>query len=441
MAATGFLREDFVEGDPVRKVCSATQARRIARILNSIEGVGCIVERCYSQEGFGWKIVVPQSPYTTKTDTDGYDVAKDPDGRQTVQRNPQGYPHSKELQLHNVHLVKDGSKSIPFFVSETPLQGGLINPDKVVGELYWATFDADRLADPAEKVYRSLTATDVHATGVKGKYSLSLYGFPTCGVSTVPYAKEVTNENPLLNGRELEWRYPATFEGSPSNEENSYDSFAVGLVGNNGPPSSGSYATFSYYSRNLTVNKGAINIGSGAGPAYVYALITIDQNDIDPTPSGEIVHNETDGTATSPYPAWTDSNNGHDGRYLRIGKNWATGETYNNICTGIAHAADGTRAIDLANGLIYGDDPAEGEKIDYGAQKLFAWKSSAKVEMLDWKDQKLRAESVASPWTAELAFRIASSDPAKYVDFVVGDGTLEIKDQTGARLAYFRKVA
>jgi hypothetical protein len=363
-----------------------------------------------------------------------------------VQHNPEDYSenqdsHSNELQLHNVHLVKDGSKSIPFFVSETPLQGGLINPDKVVGELYWATFDADRLADPAEIVYRSLTATDVHGTGVKGKYSLSLYGFPAASVSAVPYAKEVANENPLLNGRELEWRYPATFEGSPSNDENSYDSFAVWLAGNDGPPSSGSYATFSYYSRTLTVNKGAINIGAGTGPVDVYALITIDQDDIDPTPSGEIVHNETNGTATSPYPAWTATNNGHDGRYLRIGKNWATGETYHNTCTGIANAADGTRAIDLANGLIYGDDPAEGEKIDYGAQKLFAWESSAKVEMFDWKDRKLRAESVASPWTAELAFRIASSDPAKYVDFVVGDGTLEIKDQTGARLAYFRKVA
>ena len=124
---------------------------------------------------------------------------------------------------------------------------------------------------------------------------------------------------------------------------------------------------------------------------------------------------------------------------MRIGKNWATGEDYHNTCTGIAHATDGTRAIDFTNGLIFGDTYAEGEKIDFGAQKLFAWESSAKVEMLDWKERKLRAESASSPWTATLAFRIATSDPAKYVDFVVGDGTLEIKDQTGERIGYFSR--
>jgi hypothetical protein len=123
---------------------------------------------------------------------------------------------------------------------------------------------------------------------------------------------------------------------------------------------------------------------------------------------------------------------------LRIEKNWATGEDYHNTCTGIAHLTTGERAIDFANGLLFGDTYAEGATIDYGARKLYAY-SESQLETVDWQTRTLTAASAAAPWTATLAFRIATSDPAKYVDFVVGDGTLEIKDQTGERLAFFQR--
>jgi hypothetical protein len=439
MAATGFLREDFVEGDPVRKVCSATQARRIARILNSIEGVGCIVERCYSQEGFGWRIVVPESPYQAKPDTSGYDATKDPDGRRTLEKNLEDYSgdpnsHKNEWQLRNVNLTKKGSASIPFFLSEDPLQGTV--PDKVVGELYWATLDANRVADNAEKVYRSLAAADTHTTISKGKYSLSLYGFTACNVSSVPYAKEVTN--PAGSGRELDWRYPVTWESAPQNTVPASDNFILNISEGS---ATGSYATLMLYTRSLTVDRGALNIGAASAQITAYVPITIDPEDIDPTPSSEIIHNETDGQNLPGYATWTATNNGHDGRYLRIGAGWTVpgGESYSNICNGIANAADGTRAVDFANGLIYGDDFSEGEKIDFGDQKLYAYNGSKK-ETLDWKSRKLTAESASSPWTATRAFRItADGDPTKWVDFVVGSGTLEIKDQDGEQLALFEK--
>jgi hypothetical protein len=432
MAATGFLREDFVEGDPVRKVCSATQARRIARILNSIEGVGCIVERCYSQEGFGWKIVVPQSQYQAKPDTSGYDVTKDPDGRQTLEKNLEDYSgdpnsHKNEWQLRNVNLTKKGSASVPFFLSEDPLQGTV--PDKVVGELYWATLDANRVADNAEKVYRSLAAADTHTTISKGKYSLSLYGFTACDVSSVPYAKEVTN--PKGSGRELEWRYPVACSGDPKTAPASEAiSFVIAASGG---AATGSYATIDFTSRTGTVQGGAIDYSPAGSPATVYVPLTFDYEDV----ASNIEHNLLSGIIDT-LPSWTEDNTGHDGRYLRIGKTW-TGETYNNICNGIAHAADGTRAVDFANGLIYGDDFSEGEKIDFGDQKLYAYNGSKK-ETLDWKGRKLTAESASSPWTATRAFRItADGDPTKWVDFVVGSGSLEIKDQDGERLAFFER--
>jgi hypothetical protein len=366
------------------------------------------------------------------TDTDSYDLAKDPDGRQTVQHNPEDYTddtdsHSNELQLHNVHLVKDGSNSIPFFVAATPLQGHV--PDKVVGELYWATPDADRKADNAELVFRSVDIADMHSTSSKGKYALSLYGFAGCGISSVPYAKEVTN--PKGSGRELEWRYPVACSGNP---KTSPDSEAIAFVVDvSAGAASGSYAALSITKRTGTVTNGSIDYAPAGSPAPLNVPLSLDYSGI----AANIEHNYLKSTEGLGPPEWTEDNTGHDGRYLRIGAGWSGG-TYNNTTNGIAHDTSGTRAIDFANGLIYGDDFAQGETIDYGARKLFAF-SGSKTETLDWSTRTLTAASAASPWTATLAFRIATSDPAKYVELIVGDGTLEIKDNTGERLGYFAR--
>ena len=368
-------------------------------------------------------------------DTEGFNTDLNPDGRMTIEQNPEDYSgdadsHAKERQLRNVHLTKDGSSSVPFFVSATPYQGAV--PDKVTGELYWATLDANRAADDAELVYRSLAAADTHEKTSKGKYSLSLYGFTGCAAHQVPYSQAVTN--PAGSGRELIWRYPVAIGGDPiGGEIGTTITFVTGLTATT-PPESGSYAAVSFSSRTGTVHRGAINYAAPAPDDTAYLSLTFDYSEITPS----ISHNLLSGTATFASPDWTATNNGHDGRYLRIDKNWATGEDYHNTCTGIAHLTTGERAIDFANGLLFGDTPAEGATIDYGARKLYAFDGS-QVETVDWQTRTLTAASAAAPWTATLAFRIASSDPAKYVDFVVGDGTLEIKDQTGERLAFFQR--
>jgi hypothetical protein len=56
-----FLREDFKPGDPVRKVAGARQARRIARVLNDIQGIGCRIEKPKNAEGYGWRVILDGS--------------------------------------------------------------------------------------------------------------------------------------------------------------------------------------------------------------------------------------------------------------------------------------------------------------------------------------------------------------------------------------------
>jgi hypothetical protein len=48
-------------GDPVRKTANATQQRRIAKILNDLQGVGCRVEKPTDGDGRGWKIIIDGS--------------------------------------------------------------------------------------------------------------------------------------------------------------------------------------------------------------------------------------------------------------------------------------------------------------------------------------------------------------------------------------------
>lgn len=61
MAILNWLRSNWHKGDPVRAVANATQANRIANILNGIEGVGCRIHKPTNAEGHGWKIIVDGS--------------------------------------------------------------------------------------------------------------------------------------------------------------------------------------------------------------------------------------------------------------------------------------------------------------------------------------------------------------------------------------------
>ena len=324
----------------------------------------------------------PQAPYTPSviTDTQSYSTLKTPYGRKTLNRNleaPADQAHRGAHELHNVSKVLELSYSLPFFNSDV-LQAGY-----ATGELYWATLDANRVADDAELVYRSLAAADTHATSSKGKYSLSLYGFTGCAAHQVPYSQAVTN--PAGSGRELIWRCPVAIEGDPiAGETGTIINFVQGLT-NVTPPVSGSYASVSVTSRAAVVHKGALDYASSAPEYTAYLPLSLSYTEITPN----IEHNLLAGTATVEPPAWTATNNGHDGRYLRIGKNWATGEDYHNTCTGIAHFTTGERAIDFANGLLFGDTPAEGATIDYGARKLYAFDGS-QLETVDWGECTLR---------------------------------------------------
>jgi hypothetical protein len=289
--------------------------------------------------------------------------------------------------------------------------------------------------DGVEAVYKSLEIADTHTTTSKGKYSMSLYGFPTCYPCHVPYAK--LNG---ISGRELEWRYPVAIAGSPIDAETGTTFGVLTNVDDAGtPPIGESYVALSYDYRNATVHKGAVDFSAELSTTK-YLTVDINFEQIITNIESLVKHNSLDGTGD--IPPWSADNVGHDARYLRIGAGW-TGAANNNTCTGIAHLTTGERAIDFENGSLFGDTPAEGATVDYGARKLYAFEGSqlegSQLETVDWQTRTLTAASAAAPWTATLAFRIATSDPAKYVDFVVGDGTLEIKDQDGERIGYFSK--
>jgi hypothetical protein len=373
----------------------------------------------------------------TTTDTDGYDTDKNPDGRQTVQHNPEDYSddddsHASEIQLHNVHLTKEGSNSIPFFVSEDSKQGK--DSDKIVGELYWATPDSDRKEDDGEKIYRSLDIADTHETDDKGKHSLSLYGFTGADVSSVGYVKKVTST--AGDGKELEWRHPVTWESDPKDDTAGSDDCVVYIE--EGVVQAGtSYATLTYTKRILTVDKAALDVGAESEELEAILPVTIDPESIPATPSDEIIHNQLDGTNSPDFPEWGESNNGHDRRYLRINASW-TGDSYNNTTNGIAHDISGTNAINFTTGELSGT-PGQ-VTVDYADRKLWTY-TDGQVETLDWNTRTLTAASTSEPWKATRAFRItADGNENKYVDFLVTDGKLEIKDQDGATLALFEKV-
>ena len=58
MPLSTFLDDRIKKEDPLRKVANAVQTRRVRRILNDIQGIGCRVIKDTTKEGHGWRIVV-----------------------------------------------------------------------------------------------------------------------------------------------------------------------------------------------------------------------------------------------------------------------------------------------------------------------------------------------------------------------------------------------
>ena len=59
MARINYLKsEEIKPEDPVRKTANTKRVRRLCRILEDLQGMGCAVRKDTSQEGHGWVIVV-----------------------------------------------------------------------------------------------------------------------------------------------------------------------------------------------------------------------------------------------------------------------------------------------------------------------------------------------------------------------------------------------
>jgi hypothetical protein len=371
---------------------------------------------------------------TGGNDTEGFSTDLEPDGRMTIEANPETSApddHNGERQLRNVNNVRHGSYSLPFFVAEEALQD-----NKIVGELYWAQVDANNNLESGERTaHKSIEIMNYETDTTKGKWIAQVYGFATANVCSVPYVTPTVG----VAGTELIWRYPVAIAGAPiSDETGTGIKFVTNITDAESPPTGESYVAIHYTYRTGTVHKGAINYTAGGPEETETKYITVDVNfeQIITNIESLIKHNSLDGTGDT--PPWTSTNTGHDGRYLRIGADWA-GDPHNNTCTGIANDTTGARAIDFASGYLIGDTYAEGATVDYGARKLYCYEGAAQVETADWQARTLSAASTAAPWKAVGAFRITvAGDPTKWIDFIaVGSGSLSIKNQAGVELARF----
>jgi hypothetical protein len=469
MSATGFLREDFKEGDPVRKVCSATQARRIARILNSIEGVGCIVERNFGQEGLGWKIIVPESgPNIPKPDTSGYSATKNPDGRKTLEKNPQPKDndddsHKGEWQLRNVQHVLKSSSSVPFFVSESALQGAV--PDKIVGELYWAQPDADRYDDGTQPSYKSIDIANTYSDTTKGKWSLGIYGFVASDTCSVPYS---THSAP---DKALTWRVPVSINGNPFPDyvypaEQGTVTYVSGLVDHG---HHGSFATIYTKTRTGTVVNGTIDFGTTETEGSpVTASVYVSPTDI----NAAAKHDSLSDTSASAL---------HDYRFLHSAGRGS--DKYNspggrNHCESIANNEYGKNAINFSSGVLLNEN---GQTcVSYGS--AYALYNGATLSV-NWKNAELygrwsfgKVDGSEDLWGAEVrvgaydysGFTVFNSDGSEilktymdtdslprtsvrglricarnstsiYFDLEVSDGVLVVRDHTGVNCGEFRR--
>jgi hypothetical protein len=356
----------------------------------------------------GRNTTIEITPGDVATDTDGYALTKNPDGRQSIQHNPEDYTddddsHANELQLHNLHQVLVGSGSIPVFFSETPLQGHV--PDKVVGELYWATPDANRDTDGGiDKAYRSIDVADTHGTGSKGRYNLSLYGFTACGVSSVPYAKESSGLT-VIKGRELEWRYPVTRDAGlgvydPCNTSPVSHPVMASLSGVTEPPLSGSYAEVEYSPRDLVVTKGALQIGDNGSLLKHYYPVTIDPADIPPVDPSTIPHTDLDFGGSTEGAAGTNAD--HDQQYLQRGGKYNDTKTYANTCDSIANTTAGAYGIVFIAGQLL--DASAALAVEYSGRNLV--KTGGELSV-DWGNSVL---GETSAWYCARGFT-AGFDP------------------------------
>lgn len=377
---TNFLNEDYRPEDPLRKVVSARQQRRIARILNDFQGVNCRVEKPSDAEGRGWRIVVdgttdiedPRGGFFPIPDTSGYNTAINPDGRQTLEKNAETVgsdtaSHLNEWQLRNVNFVKEGSSSIPFFVSVTPLQGSV--PDKVSGELYWAQVDSKRYNNGNPIVYKSIDIANDYSDTTKGKWNLGLYDFISSASCSAPYS--------IHSGatKTLTWQVPVAIAGNP------FASAPYGTVtylsSATATWSGGSYASILVNTKTASVQAGTINFAASETPGTsIKAQVLLSSSDVNAAAS----HDSIQGTASSTL---------HDSRYLHRATGGGTDKwsSYNQ-CESIAYTNGGHGGINFATGVLY--DTSVRSSINYDSRTLIDQSANATV---DWQNRTLKDQS------------------------------------------------
>jgi len=284
-------------------------------------------------------------------DEAGFATAKTPDGRKTIARNKETVganqdSHAGEWQMHNVHLVRDQSFSMPFFQAG-PYQGW---PSvKISGEMYWGALDAhETISNRADNpMYFSLQAVAPadDPEGPEGKWRLQIYGFADSTRFTVPYAHPVPAVGDA--GRQVTWRWPVTLATDPRATAPGTAAVIASITGGS---ATGSFATATVAARNLTVDRAALDIEAAGTGTLLYIPVTVDWSAAPAT-------RHTDQTFSPSTPGQGGQNADHDLRYLQRSTNWAAAPGVVdgvNVCTGIALDSAGQNAINFSAAELYG---------------------------------------------------------------------------------------
>jgi hypothetical protein len=321
----------------------------------------------------------------------------------TLEPNPETYPegddnHTGELQLHNVHQVREWSSSIPFFES-FDLRGE--GENKVEGELYWAQADSKRYdyghsSPPYEPSYKSIDIANTYSDTTKGKWNLGIYGVTASGACTVPYSTHAIVPG-VHTDKELTWRVPVTLGGS------AHPDYA------GGPTSAGLISTVAAasgsttHSARLSLKRRAFTVCNGTGDldetetsiSDVTLPVALSYSDI-ASGIGYTNHNHAHNdllSGSASLPSWSGTNTGHDARYLtQINTGLGTWETNRTYSIG-GHPA-GKFGIDFVNGQLMREDGAAAA-VDYKNTHLY---TASGTKTADWSYGILYAPPAAGGW-------------------------------------------
>jgi hypothetical protein len=205
----------------------------------------------------------------------------------------------------------------------------------------------------------------------------------------------------VIKGRELEWRYPVQcFVSSAQDPCNTTPVQNKVLARIAAGTASGSYATLSFYPRNLVVTKGALEIEAEGAAEAAYIPLTLDPADIPAPDPSTIPHTDLDFTGSTEGAAGT--NNDHDQQYLQRGGKYDDTKTYANTCDSIANTTAGAYGIVFSAGQLL--DASAALAVGYSGRTLV--KTGGELSV-DWGNSVL---GETSAWYCARGFT-AGFDP------------------------------